>query len=167
MACCSPAGTDAASGRARNTSSSYFEAPAGAASVARLTSAPRVPTMSFLHASSFDKMARFCKGDPGPRASRSAQNPQHRQSGRQRQLRDLFAAPPWMYTGLDVAAGPNVDVVLRTPYAWREVASASANVVVSGQALEHIPYLWITMLEIARVLKVGGLCCILDPSSGP
>jgi SAM-dependent methyltransferase len=81
--------------------------------------------------------------------------------------RDLFSAPAWHYTGLDMAAGKNVDIVLRTPYAWREVASASADVVISGQAFEHIEYFWITMLEIARVLKVGGICCILAPSSGP
>jgi len=39
--------------------------------------------------------------------------------------------------------------------------------VISGQAFEHIQYFWITMLEIARVLKPGGICCILAPSSGP
>lgn len=81
--------------------------------------------------------------------------------------RELFATPPWIYTGLDMAAGSNVDIVLRTPYVWREVASVSADVVISGQAFEHIQYFWITMLEIARVLKTGGICCILAPSSGP
>jgi SAM-dependent methyltransferase len=47
------------------------------------------------------------------------------------------------------------------------VASGSADVVISGQAFEHIQYFWIAMLEIARVLRPGGLCCILAPSSGP
>jgi hypothetical protein len=81
--------------------------------------------------------------------------------------RELFSVSPWVYTGLDMGAGKNVDVVVHTPYVWREVASASADVVISGQAFEHIEYFWITMLEIARVLKVGGICCILAPSSGP
>jgi hypothetical protein len=81
--------------------------------------------------------------------------------------RELFARPPWVYTGVDMAAGNNVDIVLRTPYVWREVASGSADVVISGQAFEHIEYFWVTMLEIARVLTNGGLCCILAPSSGP
>ena len=66
-----------------------------------------------------------------------------------------------------MASGKNVDVVLRTPYAWREIATDSADVVISGQAFEHIQYFWITMLEVARVLKPGGICCILAPSSGP
>lgn len=81
--------------------------------------------------------------------------------------RSLFADPAWRYIGLDMEAGKNVDVVLRTPYTWKEVKSNSADVVISGQAFEHIEYVWITMLEIARVLKQGGICCILAPSSGP
>lgn len=81
--------------------------------------------------------------------------------------RSLFEDPSWRYVGLDMEAGKNVDVVLRTPYTWKEVKSNSADVVISGQAFEHIEYVWITMLEIARVLKQGGICCILAPSSGP
>jgi SAM-dependent methyltransferase len=81
--------------------------------------------------------------------------------------RPIFSEPLWSYTGLDMTAGPNVDIVLRTPYVWNEVAGESADVVISGQAFEHIQYFWITMLEIARVLRPGGLCCILAPSSGP
>lgn len=81
--------------------------------------------------------------------------------------RPLFSEQSWHYVGLDMAAGKNVDVVLQTPYAWKEIASQSADVVVSGQAFEHIQYFWITMLEVARVLKPGGICCILAPSSGP
>jgi len=81
--------------------------------------------------------------------------------------RPLFLNPLWNYVGLDMATGNNVDIVLRTPYVWSEVASASADVVISGQAFEHIQFFWITMLEVARVLKPGGICCILAPSSGP
>lgn len=81
--------------------------------------------------------------------------------------RELFDRPAWRYTGLDMAPGKNVDIVLRTPYVWKEVRSNSADVVVSGQAFEHIQFFWITMLEIARVLKRGGICCILAPSGGP
>lgn len=81
--------------------------------------------------------------------------------------REIFSAPNWHYIGLDMTAGRNVDVVVRSPYVWTEVDSHSIDVVVSGQAFEHIRYFWITMLEIARVLKPAGICCILAPSSGP
>jgi len=80
--------------------------------------------------------------------------------------RAIFDDPAWCYTGLDSAPGRNVDIVLEDPYHWRPVRSASVNVVVSGQAFEHIEYYWVTMLEIARVLKPGGVCCIIAPSGG-
>jgi SAM-dependent methyltransferase len=41
------------------------------------------------------------------------------------------------------------------------------DVVISGQVLEHAEYFWITALEMARVLKPGGLICLIAPSAGP
>ena len=81
--------------------------------------------------------------------------------------RPLFDRPFWRYRGIDLAPGKNVDVVVRDPYRWREIQSESADVVVSGQALEHAAFFWIVMLEVWRVLKPGGLCCIIAPSGGP
>ena len=81
--------------------------------------------------------------------------------------REFFDLPPWRYTGLDMAPGKNVDVVPRDPYYWREVAAASCDVVVSGQAFEHAEFFWDSMREIARALKPEGLCCILAPSAAP
>ena len=81
--------------------------------------------------------------------------------------RDYFAVDPWTYRGIDMAAGKNVDIVLHDPYNWREVKSGSADVVISGQAFEHIEFFWLTMLEISRALKSDGLCCLIAPSGGP
>ena len=81
--------------------------------------------------------------------------------------RGYFEVSPWTYRGIDMAAGKNVDIVLQDPYDWREIRSGSADVVVSGQAFEHIEFFWLTMLEIARVLKPGGVCCLIAPSGGP
>ncbi|MGJ8668066.1 MAG: class I SAM-dependent methyltransferase [Oceanococcus sp.] len=78
----------------------------------------------------------------------------------------LFDAPSWSYTGVDLAAGKNVDVVLTSPYDW-PMADAEFDVVVSGQALEHVEFVWQTVTEVARVLKPGGLCCLIAPSAGP
>ena len=80
--------------------------------------------------------------------------------------RPLFDHEPWTYQGADMSAGKNVDIVLKDPYRWREVPSNSYDVVISGQAFEHIEYFWVTMVEIARVLKPEGLCCLVAPSSG-
>lgn len=81
--------------------------------------------------------------------------------------RPLFANTRWKYIGLDMAPGANVDWVLENPYRWKELGTHSADVVISGQAFEHIEFFWITILEVARVLKPGGLCCIIAPSGGP
>ncbi len=78
----------------------------------------------------------------------------------------VFKEPSWRYVGVDMTAGENVDVVLRNPYKWDEVASSSADVVISGQAFEHIEFFWMTMLEVERVLKSNGLCCIIAPAGG-
>lgn len=81
--------------------------------------------------------------------------------------RQFFDSPLWTYTGLDLRPGKNVDLVLSNPYHWQELPSHTADVFITGQTFEHIEYFWITILEIVRVLKPGGLCCILAPSAGP
>ncbi len=81
--------------------------------------------------------------------------------------RELFSGCAWTYVGADASAGRNVDVVLADPDNWRELSSRSADVLISGQALEHMPHPWIAMLEIRRVLVPGGLCCLLAPAGGP
>ena len=82
-------------------------------------------------------------------------------------FKPVFDQPSWQYLGADIAAGPNVDIVISDFYRWKAMRSESVDIVISGQALEHIAYFWITMLEIARVLKPGGLCCLIAPSAGP
>lgn len=81
--------------------------------------------------------------------------------------RPIFDSPAWRYTGVDLAPGRNVDIVLAHPYRWRELPSGSADVLVSGQAFEHVSQPWAAILEVARVLAPGGICCIVAPSSGP
>ncbi len=80
--------------------------------------------------------------------------------------RPLFDEPDWTYRGADLAPGNNVDIVLKQPYIFNEIASNSIDILISGQALEHMPYFWLFFLEIFRCLKPGGLCCIIAPSSG-
>ena len=80
--------------------------------------------------------------------------------------RTLFDAPGWRYTGVDLQAGPGVDVVLSSPYRL-PFASGSIDVVLSGQAFEHIEFFWLSWLEMLRVLKPGGLVFLIAPSRGP
>ncbi len=80
--------------------------------------------------------------------------------------RSIFNRPNWTYIGADVAVGKNVDVVIDKPYEWG-FDNNEFDVVISGQTLEHIEFPWITITEIYRVLKSGGLSAILVPQDCP
>ncbi len=81
--------------------------------------------------------------------------------------RDVFDDPAWTYVALDVEPSEAVDVVPKRPWRWQDVPARSYDVVVSGQAFEHVLFPWVTMLEIRRVLRPGGLLCLVAPSTGP
>ena len=78
--------------------------------------------------------------------------------------RELFDEENHIYKGLDMEAGPNVDIVPNSPYVWSEVDNDTYDVVISGQALEHIEFFWVTVAEIIRVTKKGGYICIIAPN---
>lgn len=77
--------------------------------------------------------------------------------------KQFFNAPHFTYTGLDIEQGPNVDIVTKYPYQWREIKDNSFDVIISGQALEHTEFFWITVAEMVRVLRPEGLICIIVP----
>ena len=75
----------------------------------------------------------------------------------------LFDGKNYQYTGLDMEEGPNVDIVLNSPYDWNKLGTDAYDIVISGQAFEHIEFFWITMSEMTRVLNKGGLMCVIAP----
>ena len=70
----------------------------------------------------------------------------------------------WNYTGMDISKGENVDVVMKDQYTF-PFKGETFDVVISGQALEHVRMFWITAMEIERVLKPGGLICLIVPGA--
>lgn len=80
--------------------------------------------------------------------------------------RPLFDRPGWRYLGVDLSVGPNVDIVLDSPYRL-PMASGSVDVFVSGQAFEHVEYFWLTWMEMVRTLRPGGMIFLIAPSRGP
>ncbi len=80
--------------------------------------------------------------------------------------RGLFPDGAYAYTGLDIEAGANVDIVPANPFVWGEIADNSFELCISGQTFEHNPYFWITFAEMARVLRPGGLAFIVAPGAG-
>jgi len=75
--------------------------------------------------------------------------------------RPLFAAHN--YTGFDIEAGRSVDAVMQDA----ETIPAESNhydVVLSANCLEHVRRPWVLVLEMARIVKPGGLVFLLMPA---
>jgi SAM-dependent methyltransferase len=79
-------------------------------------------------------------------------------------LRD-FCPPGAEYLGIDLGAGPGVDLVIDDP-ARLPFEDDSFDVIVSSSCFEHDPMFWVTFLELGRVLKPGGVMYINAPSNG-
>ena len=67
------------------------------------------------------------------------------------------------YTGLDIVPGNNIDLVVKDPYKWTEVADGTYDIVLSGSTFEHIEFFWLVFEEMTRVLKPGGYMFLLVP----
>ena len=78
----------------------------------------------------------------------------------------IFNESNWNYTGLDIQAGNNVDLIVTDIYNWFEIEDNTYDVIISGQFFEHLEFFWLTMNQIERVLKPGGYVCIIVPSAG-
>jgi SAM-dependent methyltransferase len=80
--------------------------------------------------------------------------------------RHIFADDRFAYIGCDRAPGPGVDVVLDDPYKL-PLPDAAADIIVSGQMLEHCEFFWLSFGEMLRVLKPDGYLFLIAPSGGP
>lgn len=75
-------------------------------------------------------------------------------------FRPLVERRGWGYTGLDIEAGPNVDVVTADPHRF-PFDDAAFDVVISGYCMEHVKSVWRWVPELARMLRPGGLLVII------
>lgn len=87
-------------------------------------------------------------------------------SGKRPWYREIWEVGGWTYRGLDLVEGPNIDIVLEDPWHF-PIENDSYDAVISGQMLEHNEFFWLTFLEMARILKMGGLMVHIAPSRGP
>jgi SAM-dependent methyltransferase len=74
-------------------------------------------------------------------------------------LKPLIEKRGWWYTGLDIVAGENVDVVASEPFDY-PLADNAFDVVMSGSTMEHVTAIWRWLPELVRVLRPGGLLAI-------
>jgi GT2 family glycosyltransferase/SAM-dependent methyltransferase/glycosyltransferase involved in cell wall biosynthesis len=73
--------------------------------------------------------------------------------------------PGSRYLGLDIEAGPSVDVVIENSLNL-PIADAEADCVVSSSTFEHDMFFWQSFLELCRITKPGGFLYLNTPSNG-
>ena len=75
-----------------------------------------------------------------------------------------IAAPFGAYVGLDVAPGPNVDVVVPEEGAW---PLEPAPLAISGQCLEHVRHPWVWIRQIRGIVIGSGTVILIAPHTFP
>ncbi|MDK9694016.1 MAG: methyltransferase domain-containing protein [Sulfurimonas sp.] len=79
---------------------------------------------------------------------------------------DIFSTAQFNYKAVDIYAGEGVDVVLEDPYVL-PFKDNSIDIIISGQAFEHVEYFWKLFSEFSRVLAYDGFIILIAPSAGP
>lgn len=126
-----------------------------------------------MHESAFEKAQIFRQAYLGPYEQRALTlldicGPKNNEAHDQAfSHQHAFANPAWRYLSMGQERASHIDYVVQDPYDWKEVASASVDVVLCSHILEHQEFVWVTILEIARILKPNGLVFITSPASGP
>jgi len=69
------------------------------------------------------------------------------------------------YVGVDMVAGPGVDVVLGDPHVL-PFSDQKFDAVVATSCFEHDTMFWVTFLEMVRVTRPGGYIYVNSPSNG-
>jgi hypothetical protein len=83
-----------------------------------------------------------------------------RQKGQARTRHSVWVPHAAHYIGVDYEAGDDVDVVADVHELSKHFPADSLDAVVACSTFEHIKYPWIAAVEIAKVLKLGGLVFI-------
>ena len=106
-----------------------------------------------------DAVARYACGDTGTVLDVGALNVNGT-------YKAIWEKAGWVYTGLDVAAGDNVDVIAENPLI-HPFPDAHFDAVITGQCLEHSGPFWLIAREMVRELRPGGLLICIVPFVWP
>jgi SAM-dependent methyltransferase len=120
-----------------------------------------------MHKSSMDNMRRCIRKylDPRPHGARKQVVIDLGSTDINGSYRELFDPSDYDYFGVDLAPGPGVDLVIDDPYRL-PFAEGAADVVISGQMLEHNEFFWLTFQEKVRLLNDDGFIFMIAPSRG-
>ena len=120
-----------------------------------------------MHASSMDNMQRcynrYIRGN-----SKFGVNVKVADIGGQNvngSYRDIFSLPQFDYLAIDLEDGDGIDVVLQDPYVL-PFENESVELIISGQAFEHVEFFWLLFEEMVRVLSPNGFIFLIAPSGG-
>lgn len=83
-------------------------------------------------------------------------------NGTYRPILDKFK---WKYIGMDIEAGKNVDIVINDPEIFTTLDKA--DLVISGQCIEHVLRPWIWIKQAAMLLNPGGYLLLVAPAIWP
>lgn len=79
--------------------------------------------------------------------------------------RDIIDGLNFQYLAADIANGDEIDIHMEDPYKI-PLDDQSVDIVISGQAFEHVEFFWLLFEEMARVLKPTGAIFLVAPSAG-
>jgi len=79
---------------------------------------------------------------------------------------EVFSGEQFEYLGVDLNPGLGIDIIIDDPTKL-PLDDFCADIVISGQMLEHCEFFWITFTEMIRVLKPDGYLFLIAPSAGP
>lgn len=82
--------------------------------------------------------------------------------GGSQSYKTIFNNEVFSYVGLDVELGENVNIVPANPYDWK--LNDAFDLIVSGQAFEHIEYPWLTIKEIEKAMTPGAYAILVAPT---
>ena len=77
----------------------------------------------------------------------------------------IFEDRNFIYTGLDISPGPNVDIVANI-YNLKGLENAY-DLVISGQALEHLEFPLLAAQSIKNCIRPGGWAVLIAPAEWP
>jgi 2-polyprenyl-3-methyl-5-hydroxy-6-metoxy-1,4-benzoquinol methylase len=77
---------------------------------------------------------------------------------------DQLLMANWRHTGIDIVAGPNVDIVVGE-YDWPQIGDGYFDAVISGSCVEHVRMPWRWIGEVVRIVKPGGLIYLCAPNT--
>lgn len=79
---------------------------------------------------------------------------------------DIFSDARFQYIGADISPANGVDLVLQDPYQL-PFHDNSVDIILCGQAFEHVEFFWRLFEEMSRILHDDGLIFLIVPSQGP